>query len=78
MTNGVQSGVGRQRVVMVSGGSRASREDVERAERVGRRLAEAGAVVLTGGGTGVMEAACRGCRAAGGIALAVLPGSDGS
>jgi uncharacterized protein (TIGR00725 family) len=63
---------------MVSGGSRASREDEEHAEHVGRLLATAGAVVLTGGGTGVMEAASRGARTAGGTALAVLPGSDSS
>lgn len=76
MKNGSRSGRGRPKVIMVSGGSLASQEDTMQAERVGRLLAEAGAVVLTGGGTGVMEAACRGCRAAGGTALAVLPGSD--
>jgi uncharacterized protein (TIGR00725 family) len=51
--------------------------DVERdrAREVGRLLAEAGAVVLTGGGGGVMEAASAGAREAGGLTAGVLPGS---
>ena len=44
------------------------------AEEVGRRLAEAGAVVVTGGGTGVMEAASRGAAEAGGLVVGILPG----
>jgi len=46
------------------------------AERVGRGLAEAGATVVTGGLGGVMAAASRGARAAGGRVVAVLPGVD--
>jgi uncharacterized protein (TIGR00725 family) len=46
------------------------------AEEVGRRLAEAGAVVVTGGGTGVMEAASRGAADAGGVVVGILPGDD--
>ena len=46
------------------------------AEEVGRRLAEAGAVVVCGGHGGVMEAACRGATAAGGLTVGILPGSD--
>lgn len=51
--------------------------DVEqaRARTVGRLLAEAGAVVLTGGGAGVMAAASAGAREAGGLAVGVLPGA---
>lgn len=46
------------------------------AEETGRLLADAGCVVVTGGGTGVMEAACRGARSAGGITVGILPGHD--
>lgn len=46
------------------------------AEEVGRRLAETGALVLTGGGSGVMAAACRGAVLAGGTTVGILPGDD--
>ncbi len=46
------------------------------AERLGRALAEGGAVVVCGGLGGVMEAVCRGARAAGGTTVGILPGSD--
>ncbi|OLE35372.1 MAG: hypothetical protein AUG48_10785 [Actinobacteria bacterium 13_1_20CM_3_68_9] len=46
------------------------------AEDVGRRLAEAGAIVVCGGLGGVMEAAARGAREAGGEVIGVLPGED--
>jgi len=49
---------------------------LEAAEAVGRCVAEAGAVLVCGGLGGVMEAACRGARAAGGITIGILPGSD--
>src|SRR5258708_7531386 len=48
----------------------------EAARIAGRLIAEAGGVLLTGGMTGVMEAASEGARAAGGLVAAVLPGSD--
>lgn len=46
------------------------------AEGVGRLLAEAGCIVVTGGGTGVMTAASRGAAEAGGTTLGILPGGD--
>ncbi len=46
------------------------------AEQVGHRLAKAGAILVCGGLGGVMEAACRGAVAAGGLTLGILPGSD--
>ena len=46
------------------------------AEEVGHLVGSAGAVVVTGGGTGVMEAASRGAVRAGGVALGILPGAD--
>ena len=50
---------------------------LEDAEAVGRGIADAGAVLLCGGRTGVMEAAARGARSVPcGETLAVLPGPD--
>jgi uncharacterized protein (TIGR00725 family) len=46
------------------------------AEEVGRRLAEAGAVVVCGGLGGVMEAAARGAAKAGGTVIGIVPGTD--
>ena len=62
--------------VAVVGPGRASDEQGRIAEEVGRRLGEAGAVLVCGGLGGVMEAACRGARDGGGRTLGILPGSD--
>jgi uncharacterized protein (TIGR00725 family) len=46
------------------------------AEEIGRRLAEAGAVVVCGGVSGVMDDVARGASAAGGTVVGILPGPD--
>jgi uncharacterized protein (TIGR00725 family) len=46
------------------------------AEEVGRRLAEAGAVVICGGLGGVMEGVARGASAAGGTVIGIVPSED--
>lgn len=43
---------------------------------VGRAVASGGGVVVCGGLGGVMEAACKGARDAGGTSLGILPSSD--
>ena len=50
--------------------------DLEHAETLGRSLAEHGAIVLTGGHHGVMGAAARGARSAGGTSIGLMPGVD--
>ncbi len=65
-------------IVAVVGGGRCSQEEAALAEAVGRRLAEAGATLICGGLGGVMAAACRGARSAGGLTIGVLPGSSPS
>ena len=46
------------------------------AEEVGALLAGKGAVIVCGGLSGIMEAACRGSRSAGGDTIGILPGSE--
>lgn len=62
--------------IAVIGGSSATAEEASLAEEVGRALGRAGAVLVCGGRSGVMEAACRGAQEAGGLTVGVLPGSD--
>ena len=60
-------------------GARVAAPEVEaEAEAVGRGLAAGGAVVVCGGLGGVMAAACRGAKSAGGATLGILPGLDRS
>ena len=51
-------------------------EHEERAEEVGRLLAERGATVVTGGRGEVMAAASRGAKRAGGTTIGVVPGES--
>lgn len=64
--------------IAVVGGGTVSATDAEVARAVGRALAAAGAVLVCGGLGGVMAAAARGCREAGGLTLGLLPGDDPS
>ena len=48
-------------------------EIYQTAERVGKLIAERGDVVFTGGSTGVMEAAMRGAKQAGGLTVGLIP-----
>jgi uncharacterized protein (TIGR00725 family) len=62
--------------VAVIGGHECSQQEAKWAEAVGRALAERGAILVCGGGRGVMEAACRGAKQAGGMTVGILPGLD--
>lgn len=46
------------------------------AEEVGKEIAKSGAVLLTGGRNGVMEAASKGAKSANGLVVGILPGDD--
>jgi len=63
-------------VVAVCGAGRCDEQLAALAESVGRGIAVAGAMLVCGGLGGVMEAACRGARAAGGLTIGILPGPD--
>lgn len=62
--------------VSVIGGGRVSDDIAEQACQIGRLLADRDHVVVCGGLGGVMAAACRGAREAGGHTIGILPGSD--
>lgn len=58
-------------------GTGATPEDIEQAENLGKLIAEAGWVVLTGGrNVGVMEAASKGAQQAGGLTVGILPSEN--
>jgi uncharacterized protein (TIGR00725 family) len=64
--------------VGVAGASEPDAELIPLAEALGGWLAGSGAVVVCGGGSGVMAAVCRGAQQAGGITVGLLPGADRS
>src|SRR5437867_4201785 len=62
--------------VAVVGPGDATEEEAAAARAVGAAVAQHGAVLVCGGRAGVMEAASRGAREAGGTVLGILPGPD--
>lgn len=62
--------------VAVVGAGRCSADVAALAEAVGRELAQRGAVLVCGGLGGVMGAACRGAKDAGGLTVGILPGTS--
>lgn len=66
----------RKRCISVIGASSATEEEFRTAEEVGREVAKRGAVLICGGLGGVMEAAAKGAREAGGLTVGILPGED--
>ena len=63
-------------IIGVIGSALAKDKAYDAAMEVGRLVAGRGATVLTGGLGGVMEAACKGAREAGGRTIGILPGFD--
>jgi len=60
-------------LIAVIGGRRVEKALLREAERVGGMVAQRGAVLLCGGLGGVMEAASRGAKEAGGLIIGILP-----
>jgi uncharacterized protein (TIGR00725 family) len=65
-------------MIAVIGGDSAPQSVLPLAEDAGREIARRGHVLVCGGRGGVMEAACRGAREAGGHTIGILPGFDRS
>ncbi len=60
-------------IIAVIGGGKCTAQEAVLAETVGRELAKRGAVLVCGGLTGVMEAACRGAAIEYGLTVGILP-----
>ncbi len=65
-----------KKLIGVIGGASVSEDIYRLAQDVGREIAQAGAVLVCGGRTGVMEAASRGAHEAGGLVVGILPGAS--
>jgi uncharacterized protein (TIGR00725 family) len=65
-----------QAMIAVIGAGKCTPEEAALAEEVGRLIAQGGATLVCGGLGGIMEAACRGARTAGGQTVGILPGLD--
>lgn len=63
-----------RKIIGVIGGSAVDQTAFETAYQVGKLIAEAGAILICGGLTGIMEAACKGAKDAGGATIGILPG----
>ena len=62
-----------RKIIGVIGGRRATKSLLANAEKVGRLIAEDGLILLCGGLGGVMEAAAKGAKEAGGLTVGILP-----
>ncbi len=63
-------------IIAVIGGASPTAQEEQAAEAVGRALAENNAILVCGGRGGVMKAACRGAKSAGGLTVGILPSDD--
>ena len=63
-------------MIAVIGGDNPPQAALPLAEAAGREIARRGHVLVCGGRGGLMEAACRGAREAGGHTIGILPGPD--
>ncbi len=65
-------------IIAVVGGSSVKKNVYETARKAGEEIAGKKAVLLCGGLSGVMEAACRGAKSKGGVTIGILPGKNKS
>ena len=63
-------------IIGVVGADKCSPDIARIAEEVGAELAWRNCILICGGRGGVMEAACKGAREAGGLTVGILPGPD--
>lgn len=63
--------------IAVVGGHKCSEEIYSLAQETGKLIAKKGWILICGGLSGVMEAACKGAKEEGGLTVGILPGYDG-
>ena len=68
--------INKKKFVAVIGGGQCSEGEAQIAEEVGREIARRGAILICGGLSGVMEAACKGASSEGGTTIGILPGDS--
>jgi len=71
----VRKGAGPRQIAVIGAGTSTETWD-QPAETVGRLIAESGHILLCGGLGGVMEAAARGAKEAGGTTIGIVPGGE--
>jgi uncharacterized protein (TIGR00725 family) len=71
--NVAKPGFDRKLTIAVIGGGKCTAQEAALAETVGRELAKRGVILVCGGLTGVMEAACRGAAIESGLTVGILP-----
>ncbi len=64
--------------ISVIGGHDCNEEVARLAHQIGEIIAKMECILVCGGLLGTMEAACRGCKEAGGITIGLLPGKEKS
>jgi len=62
-----------KKIIAVIGGSEPDEKSLRIAEEVGSLIAQRGAVLITGGMGGVMNAASKGAKSANGLVIGILP-----
>jgi uncharacterized protein (TIGR00725 family) len=67
-----------KKIIAVIGANETTKENLKIAEDVGALIAKRGAILITGGMAGVMEAASKGARKEGGLVIGILPTADRS
>jgi len=66
----------KRKIIAVIGGSETTSKNLETAERVGSLIAQRGAILITGGLGGVMNAASKGAKTANGLVIGIIPTTD--
>ena len=62
-----------KQIAIIGSADRVSSEVEQMAEELGQEIARSGAVLISGGRKGVMEASCRGAKKENGLVVGILP-----